>query len=59
MKLNQLITLAPNKECESVVTGFQHLDHLISGLFDYYANFHPFPLYKTPLLLYETKHVCG
>ncbi len=35
MKLNQLITLATNKECESVVTGFQHLDHLTGGLFDY------------------------
>ncbi|MBR4645734.1 MAG: AAA family ATPase [Bacteroidales bacterium] len=32
MKLNHLITLTPNKECEPVTTGFQHLDHLIGGL---------------------------
>ncbi len=32
MKLNHLITLTPNKECETVTTGFQHLDHLIGGL---------------------------
>ncbi len=32
MKLNQLITLPPDKECETVATGFQHLDLLTGGL---------------------------
>ena len=32
MKLNQLMALTPDKECEPVATGFQCLDHLIGGL---------------------------
>jgi replicative DNA helicase len=32
MKLNQLMDLTTHKECESVATGFQHLDHLTGGL---------------------------
>ena len=32
MKLNHLITLPPDTECETVATGFQHLDHLTGGL---------------------------
>lgn len=32
MKLNQILDLPPGKECETVSTGFQHLDHLIGGL---------------------------
>ena len=32
MKLNQLMALATDKDCETVATGFQHLDHLIGGL---------------------------
>lgn len=32
MKLNHLMALSPDKECETVATGFQHLDHLIGGL---------------------------
>ena len=32
MKLNQPLSLAPNKECETVTTGFQHMDHLTGGL---------------------------
>ena len=32
MKLNQLLSLAPDKECETVATGFQQLDHLTGGL---------------------------
>lgn len=32
MKLNQLTALPPDNECETVATGFQHLDHLTGGL---------------------------
>lgn len=32
MKLNQLMALTPDKECEPVATGFQCLDHLTGGL---------------------------
>lgn len=32
MKLNQLLSLPPDKECETVATGFQQLDHLTGGL---------------------------
>lgn len=32
MKLNQLMALATDKDCETVATGFQHLDHLTGGL---------------------------
>ena len=32
MKLNHLTALPPDNECETVATGFQHLDHLIGGL---------------------------
>jgi len=32
MNLNQLLSLAPDKECETVATGFQQLDHLTGGL---------------------------
>ena len=32
MKLNQIIDLTPDKECETIATGFQHLDHLTGGL---------------------------
>ena len=32
MKLNQLTALPPDKECETVATGFQQLDHLTGGL---------------------------
>ena len=32
MKLNHLTALPPDNECETVATGFQHLDHLTGGL---------------------------
>lgn len=32
MKLNHLMALPPDNECETVATGFQHLDHLTGGL---------------------------
>lgn len=32
MKLNRLMDFTTHKECESVATGFQHLDHLTGGL---------------------------
>ncbi|MBO7494122.1 MAG: DnaB-like helicase C-terminal domain-containing protein [Bacteroidales bacterium] len=32
MKLNHLMALTPDKECEPLATGFQCLDHLIGGL---------------------------
>jgi replicative DNA helicase len=32
MKLNQIMDLTPDKECEPIATGFQHLDHLTGGL---------------------------
>lgn len=32
MKLNQILDLTPNKECKTIATGFQHLDHLTGGL---------------------------
>ena len=32
MKLNQILDLPSDKECETIATGFQHLDHLIGGL---------------------------
>lgn len=32
MKLNQIMDLTSGKECETVATGFQHLDHLTGGL---------------------------
>jgi replicative DNA helicase len=32
MKLNQIMDLTSGKECETVSSGFQHLDHLIGGL---------------------------
>ena len=32
MKLNQLMGFTQSKECESVATGFQHIDHLSGGL---------------------------
>lgn len=32
MKLNQILNLPSDKECEPIATGFQHLDHLIGGL---------------------------
>lgn len=32
MKLNHLMALPSDKECEPVTTGFQHLDHLTGGL---------------------------
>ena len=32
MKLNQIMDLTPDKECETIATGFQHLDHLTGGL---------------------------
>ena len=32
MKLNQIMDLTPDKESETIATGFRHLDHLIGGL---------------------------
>ena len=32
MKLNQIMDLSPDKECEPIATGFRHLDHLTGGL---------------------------
>lgn len=32
MKSYHLITLSPDTECETIATGFQHLDHLTGGL---------------------------
>lgn len=32
MKLNHLMALSPDKECETIATGFQRLDHLTDGL---------------------------
>ena len=32
MKLNPILDLSPNKESETVATGFQHLDRLTGGL---------------------------
>ena len=32
MKLNQIMDLTPDKECETIATGFQHLDRITGGL---------------------------
>lgn len=32
MKSNQILTPSPGNECETVSTGFQHLDHITGGL---------------------------
>ena len=32
MQLNQIMALTPNKECETIATGFRHLDYLTGGL---------------------------